>query len=137
MSASEQQELKESAYNEALRYMENAKEQLIKADKENNYYKDKKYVQSACGIAYNAVLIALNAYIKIKGITAKPKEKKDIEFYQRTLNSIDKKLLKYVSDVYEIIHKDGYYDGITNAKVLTIGFDSAFTIINKIRPYAV
>ena len=51
MSIQEQQELREKSYAEAIRYMDNAKETLKKAGKEDYFYKDKKYVSSACGIA--------------------------------------------------------------------------------------
>ena len=43
MSIEEQQALKEKSYTEAMRYMENAKETLKKAVKEDDYYRDKKY----------------------------------------------------------------------------------------------
>ena len=40
MSTIEQQELREKSYTEAMRYMDNAKETLKKAGKENNLYND-------------------------------------------------------------------------------------------------
>ena len=45
---------------EALRYIDNAKETLKKAQKENGIYKDKKYVRSASGTAYLGAIIALS-----------------------------------------------------------------------------
>ena len=51
MTALEQNAIKEKAYNEALRYISNAKDTLKKAKKEGRYYEDAKYVKSACGIA--------------------------------------------------------------------------------------
>ncbi|MBI4648692.1 MAG: DUF5618 family protein [Bacteroidia bacterium] len=134
MSVNEQKELKEKAYKEAMRYMGNAKEQLKKGEKRNYFYTDKKYVRIACGLAYNAVLIALEIYVKLKGVIPKPKEKLDIEFYQRNIGKIDKKLLMEINTVYDIIHKDGYYDGIQDARIIGIGFEHAYTIINKIKP---
>ena len=47
MSIQEQQELKEKYYAEAIRYMNNAKECLIKAQKKDNNYQDAKYVKMA------------------------------------------------------------------------------------------
>ncbi len=52
---------------EAHRYLENAKEILIdKAQKEDGYYKDKKYVKLAGHAAYTGILVALDAYFGIK-----------------------------------------------------------------------
>jgi hypothetical protein len=53
-----------TAYSEALRYMDNAKETLKKANKDEGLYKDKKYVRTASGI--NAVLITLDEYLEKK-----------------------------------------------------------------------
>ena len=47
--------------------MENAKSTLQKARKEGKRYSDKKYVRMACGAAYSAILIALDAYLLLKG----------------------------------------------------------------------
>ncbi|MDR0582018.1 MAG: DUF5618 family protein, partial [Prevotellaceae bacterium] len=68
MSLEEQQELKQKSYAEAMRYMNNAKETLQKAKKEDNYYADRKYVRTACGTAYNGVLLALDAYFMLKDV---------------------------------------------------------------------
>ncbi|MBI4648439.1 MAG: DUF5618 family protein [Bacteroidia bacterium] len=135
MSIQEQQQLKEKAYNEAMRYMMNAKEQLKKAEKHNNIYKDAKYVRASCGIAYLGVLVALETYARLKDIIPGRNEKKDIEFYQRTITKIDKKLLDVLNAAYDILHKCGYYDGIRDARVISIGFEHAYTIINKIKPF--
>jgi len=58
---------KETRYREAIRYMANATDILrTKAKKENGFYQDDKYVRMASGTAYNAVLLALNAYLEMK-----------------------------------------------------------------------
>ena len=56
MSIDEQQELKKQYYDEAVRYINNARENLKNAKKEGNVYCDRKYVRAACGIAYSGVL---------------------------------------------------------------------------------
>jgi hypothetical protein len=66
MSQQEQETLKETYYSEATRYMDNAKECLKKAKKEDDYYHDKKYVKMACGAAYSGVLIALDGFLRLK-----------------------------------------------------------------------
>jgi uncharacterized protein (UPF0332 family) len=133
MSTEEQQVIKQESYSEAIRYVENAKEFLKKAGKEDYYYKDPKYVKIACGTAYNSVLIALDAYLILKGIK-KTKRRKSIEYYCEHLGSLDKKLLRTVNNAYNILHLSGYYDGILDARVIKNGFDEACEIIDKIKP---
>ena len=59
---------KEIRYREAIRYMQNAVDILkTKARKKDRYYEDQKYVRMACATAYNAVLLALDSYLEIKG----------------------------------------------------------------------
>jgi hypothetical protein len=133
MSTEEQQLIKQESYSEAIRYMENAKENLKKAGKEDYYYKDRKYVKTACGVAYNGVLIALDAYLSLKGIK-KTKGRKSIEYYCEHLGNLDKKMLRQVNNAYTILHLSGYYDGILDVRIVKSGFDDAYEIINKIKP---
>jgi glucosamine 6-phosphate synthetase-like amidotransferase/phosphosugar isomerase protein len=67
-----QEEIKQRAFAEAMRYMDNAKELLKKSRKDDFYYEDKKYVRISCGTAYHAVLIALDAYLELKGVPSPP-----------------------------------------------------------------
>ena len=134
MSINEQQLLREKYYNEAVRYMDNAKESLKNARKEDGFYLDKKYVKTACGTAYNGLLVALDGFLQLKDIKPKAKERKSIEYYQSNITKIDKKMLNYLNSAYEILHLLGYYDGITDAGMVKRGFDLAYTIIEKINP---
>jgi len=135
MSTQEQQELKEKYYSEAIRYMDNAKEYLKNAKKEGSIYRDPKYVRTACGVAYNGLLIALDGFLILKGMD-KPKGKlrKSIEYYQSSVTKIDKKMLDYLNLAYKILHLSGYYDGIESVIVIKEGFDNAYKIIEKIKP---
>jgi len=137
MSIQEQEDTKVRFYGEAMRFMNNAKECLQKAKKEDRFYHDTKYVKMACGTAYSGVLVALDGYLTLKGIE-KPKKKlrKSIEYYQENLAKLDKKLLNYVNSAYQILHLYGYYDGTNSADVVKTGFDLAYTIIEKIKPAA-
>ena len=137
MSVQEQEMLKREYYSEAIRYMENAKDFLKNAKKEGKFYHDPKYVKVACGTAYNGMLVALDGFLKIKGVD-KPKGKvrKSIEYYQSNITKIDKKMLDYINSAYEILHLWGYYDGITKVNVVKEGFDDAYKIIEKIKPAA-
>ena len=135
MSIQEQQSVKQKYYSEAIRYMDNAKENLQKAGKEDKFYNDKKYVKAACGIAYSGLLVALDGFLILKGIN-KPNRKvrKSIEYYQENIAGIDKKMLNYLNSAYNILHLSGYYDGIQSVNVIKEGFDHAYTLIERIKP---
>jgi len=135
MSIQEQQELKKRYYSEALRYMENAKECLQRTTIEYNRYSDPKYVKMACGTAYSGVLVALDCFLTLNGMH-KPtgKERKSIEYYQKNLGKLDRKMLGVLNDTYQILHLSGYYDGIQNVEVVKVGFKNANALIKKIRP---
>jgi len=135
MSNDEQQIFLKKEYAEAVRYMNNAKETLQKAKKDGNHYTDRKYVRTACGTAYNGVLLALDAWLVLKGIP-KPskKQRKSIEYYMSNVAQIDKKLAACLHSAYNVLHLDGYYDGVTNIKVIAGGFEDAYEIIEKIKP---
>ncbi len=112
---------------EARRYIENAKIILSdKARKDEGYYQDKKYIKMAGHTAYAGVLVALDALLSDK----KKKTRKSVEWYQKELSNLDKKITRSFSDVYEILHLSMSYDGIQNAKVIAIGMQEAEKIIN-------
>jgi hypothetical protein len=135
MSLQEQEAIREKYYNEAVRYINNAKEDLKKAKKEEDYYNDKKHVRRACGTAYSGMLIALDCFLMLRGID-KPtrKQRKSIEYYQSNITKIDKKMLSYLNSAYNVLHLLGYYDGEENANIIKEGFDTAYKIIEKIKP---
>ena len=134
MSIQEQQEVKEKYFNEAIRYMDNAKEYLKKAKKEGKYYHDSKYVKTACGTAYSGMLLALDCYLMLKGINTKGKARRSIEYYQSNISGHDRKMLDYLNNAYKVLHLWGYYDGIDSASIVKEGFDEAYKIIEKINP---
>jgi tetratricopeptide (TPR) repeat protein len=123
-------------YAEAMRYMDNAKETLQKAEKQDDgHYKDEKYVKSACGIAYLGVLRALDAWLVMKGIEfSSKKRQKSIEFYEYTIARLDKKMLSNLKSAYGALHLAGYYHGATGIGTIKDGFDNAYEIIDKIKP---
>ena len=135
MSVQEQEQTKEKYYTEAVRYMDNARESLKNAKKEGNIYRDPKYVKTACGTAYSGVLIALDCFFILKSIH-KPtgKERKSIEYYQKNLGKLDRKMMDNLNLAYKILHLSGYYDGIESVSVIKEGFDYANKIIDKIKP---
>lgn len=135
MGITEQDKIKNEYYVEAIRYMDNAKETLMKAGKEDDLYKDAKYVKTACGIAYCAVLKALDGYLLLKEVK-RQKGRKSIESYRENISKIDRKLMQYLNNAYMTLHLDGYYDGNVSVDTISSGFKSAYLIIDKIKPAA-
>ncbi|MDR2843461.1 MAG: DUF5618 family protein [Candidatus Symbiothrix sp.] len=128
-----QQQIKQKYYTEAIRYMDNAKETLKKAGKDGKLYQDEKYVKTACGTAYNGVLKALDGYFYVRGVE-KRKGRKSIEYYREHTANLDKKMLSCLNTAYNVLHLDGYYDGILSVPVIKSGFDVAYDMIDKIKP---
>jgi len=126
---------REEAYKEAMRYIDNGRDNLKKAGKADNYYKDIKYVKTGCGVAYNGVLFALDFYLDHKGVKPlKHPKKKSIEWYRENISRLDKKLLSALNNVYTVLHIDGYYEGINSVKIVQAGFEVAEEIIDRIKP---
>lgn len=121
---------KEKHHKEVLRYMENARETLKKARKNGSLYEDKKYVKTACGIAYNAILLSLDALLEEKGSTTR--KRKSIEWYREEVGKVKPKLLIHLNPAYETLHLAGYYDGNLEVKVIQAGFDRAMIIIEEV-----
>jgi Domain of unknown function (DUF5618) len=120
-------------YLEAIRYLDNAKETLKKAGKEDNYYQDLKCVKTACGIAYNGVLLALETWLKMRSGN-KFKKPRSIEAFRDLVAKQDKKLLNVLNAAYNTLHLSGYYMGNNDARVISVGFDNAYQIIEYIKP---
>ena len=135
MGTADQDKIRSEYYVEALRFMDNARETLIKAGKEDDLYKDDKYVKTACGIAYCAVLKALDGYLLLKEVK-RQKGRKSIEYYRENISKIDRKLMQYLNNAYMTLHLDGYYDGNVSVDTISSGFKSAYLIIDKIKPAA-
>jgi hypothetical protein len=78
MTPEEQNVFLSKEYAEAVRYMDNAEETLKRAEKQDyGYYRDEKYVRTACGTAYLGVLIALDAWLLMKGAEFTGKKSKN------------------------------------------------------------
>ena len=128
---------RETRYREALRYFENAREILSsKARKKDRYYEDGKYVRMACGTAYSGVLKALDAYLSLKGkpIHRKKYARISVDDYRKRLALIDNGVLNRFNTSYQILHLDGYYDGLLNVDVIQAGLHSFAEILEEIKP---
>ena len=117
---------------EATRFMNNAHKELHQADKNGKVYRDVKHLRVACGTAYLAMLKAIDGFFLLRNIQ-KPKKHPSIEYYQRELTKIDKKILTSLNIAYQILHKDGYYDGFNEVYTIKHGFEEAQYIINKLK----
>ncbi|CUT03608.1 DUF5618 family protein [Candidatus Chrysopegis kryptomonas] len=114
---------------EARRYLANAKNVLKNSRVEDGFYRDVKYVKMACGIAYSAVLLAVDGYLLKKGREIKKKGRKSVEDYRRELGKLNKKMLDYFNAAYNILHLSGYYDGTNRVSVVSDGLEVAEEII--------
>lgn len=128
---------KETRFREAVRYMDNASDILrTKAKKKDRYYGDEKYVRMACATAYNAVLLAAETFLEMKGRVIKKKKNSrlSVDDFRRELSKLDNRILDEFNTAYRVLHLEGYYDGERNYAVIQSGQDSVIQIINKIRP---
>jgi hypothetical protein len=101
-----------STYAEAMRYVENAKECLVKARKEGRFYDDPKYVRMAGNTLWNAVMIALETRYRLRG-------RPDINKYREVIARENRTRLKQLNAAYTACHLNMGYDGdlrVTNAK---------------------
>jgi len=100
---------------ESLRYLDNAREILRGIPVEGSTYTDVKYVRKAFGIAYLAVLEAINEYLTKKGFSKKELPK-SVDEYRKALQKYlavhDGKLLREFEKLYDILHIAGYYRGL-------------------------
>jgi hypothetical protein len=121
---------------EALRYLNNAKEILRKTPIEDNRYTDVKYVQEACGIAYLAILKAIDEYLIKRGISKKELPQ-SVEGYRDMLKKYlsvhDGKLTKEFEALYKELHIAGYYRGnLEHVEVVKAALKTAKAFIEKI-----
>ncbi|MDR6807148.1 cytolysin (calcineurin-like family phosphatase) [Dyadobacter sp. BE34] len=115
-----------STIEEARRYLSNAKQILReKAIKEDELYKDKKYVKMAGHTAYIGVLEALDAVFGDK-----KKGRKSVDWYREELSAVDKKMLALFIEAYNTLHLAMSYDGNRIVSVSNGGLDVAEKIIN-------
>jgi hypothetical protein len=123
--------------NEALRYLQNAKEILRKAPVEDGRYADVKYVQEACGTAYLAVLKAVDEYLINKGFSKKELPK-SVDGYRGALQKYlairDGKLVREFESLYEELHIAGYYRALlVHVDIVKDALKAAKGFIEKIK----
>ena len=122
---------------EALRYLNNSKEILRSASKEDNAYSDVKLVQEACATAYLAILKAIDEYLMRKGITKKELPK-SVDGYRKALQKYlavhNGKLVREFERLYDQLHIAGYYRGLLHdIDVINDVIKAAKAFIDKIK----
>ena len=131
--------------NEASRYFQNAKEILRKAPREDGSYakvypersRRVKYVQEACGVAYLAVLKAIDEYLLNRGLSKKELPK-SVDAYRKALQKYldvhDGKLIREFEGIYDELHIAGYYRGMLHSvEVVKAALNTAKGFIEKIK----
>jgi len=121
---------------ESLRYLNNAKEILKDIPVEDNTYIDVKHVREAFGVAYLAVLEAINEYLIKKGFTKKELPK-SVDAYRKALQKHaavhNGKLIREFEMLYDTLHIAGYYRGlIYSVNVVNAALKAAKSFIEKI-----
>jgi hypothetical protein len=122
---------------ESLRYLNNAREILKSARVEDGTYLDSKPVREACGVAYLAVLMAIDEYLIQKGLGKKDLPR-SVEGYRKALQKYlaihDGKLMREFEALYEALHIAGYYRGnLYLVDMVKDALKAARTFIEKIR----
>ena len=114
---------------EAERYLDNAKQILSeKAEKNGDYYNDRKYVKMAGNTAWNGVLVALDATLNVRK-NLKKGTRPDVNDYQKALLAKDRKLNFVFMSAYDTLHKSMGYDGILKQKIVQSGMEDAVNIL--------
>lgn len=121
-------------YQEAMRYIENAKETLSKAGipPGSSYYGDVKYVKSAAGIAYAGVEQAAKWFLKLNGVKG---PFTDIGEIRDGMRKINKKYLDYLDTCNNILHKAVYYQNEKKVAIVKEGMEAAKTFIGCLKQF--
>ncbi|MGM9512082.1 DUF5618 family protein [Larkinella sp. GY13] len=116
---------------EAKRYLDNAREILReKANKDDGYYWDTKYVKMAGNTAYMGVLIALDGFLGNKS-----KGRKDVDWYNQQLAPFDKKLRNAFVGAYYTLNLSMSYDGNPSVSIAEAGLAEAENVINWVESW--
>jgi hypothetical protein len=89
---------------EAMRCVENAREFLLKAGKDGDYYSKPKYVKMAGSALWYGVLLDLKAKFLEKG-------RPDIQKFQQAVGALNRSKLKELNPAYELCYLFMGYDG--------------------------
>jgi hypothetical protein len=124
--------IEKTYYKEAMRYLDNAKDSLLKAGIDGMFYKDEKYVKQAAGTAYAGIELSARWYLQLKGYKEPLTDKKEIT---KGLSKFNKKAMDLFHECYEILHKDAYYGDIKGIDTIKSGMKYAKEFILLLEPY--
>lgn len=124
---------KKNPFDEARRYLQNAKD-LLKNNTTviDGYYSDSKYVRMAGDTAWKGCLIAIDAAFKVREKKRMAKGTRlQIEDYKSAVSKRDGKLSDWVSSGYNQLHLYMGYDGEKKATLAKGAFSTAKDIIDR------
>lgn len=121
--------MEQTYFNEAMRYIENARKILRETPVKNRHYTEIKRVKMAAGIAYAGVDIAAKWFINNKHPKAKIKGDVDIK---KELSKLNKKAVSLYSDAWTLLHKGSYYNTTGVVVVTNASIDSAEEFIKSL-----
>ena len=114
---------------EAERYLQNARQLLSeKAEKDGDYYNDRKYVRMAGNTAWNGVLIALDAVLPVR-TNLKKGTRSDFNDYQTAIAKRDRRMARPLLGAYESLHKAMGYDGNPRYRIVQDSLEQAKIIL--------
>jgi len=113
---------RKSYLEEALRYVEKARECLQKAGQDGDYYAEPKYVKMAGNALWNGVLLALKVKFPVKGSP-------DIMKYRQEVGNVNRNVLNVLNAGYDTCHLAMGYDGNISVAVCREGMKNAIELI--------
>ena len=103
---------------ESERYLENARRILSeKAEKDGDFYNDRKYVKIAGDTAWKGVLVALDAVLHVRA-NMKKGQRPEFKYYQEAIAKRDSKMTCPLQGAYDSLHKTMGYDGNQSYKIV-------------------
>ena len=115
---------------EAERYLQNARQLLSdKAEKDGDFYNDRKYVRMAGNTAWTGVLLALDAVLNVRR-GMKSKQRPEFRDYLDAISKKDGKMTRPLLGAYESLHKTPGYDGNPTYKIVQNSLDLAKIMVD-------
>ena len=114
-----------------LQLMSTANDILGKAKKNHGLYYDTNKVQKACKLAYQAVLLALDEYLK--RIQPDKPTPKNFEEYKKRISEHNNTILIHFLFVHDALMVAGVIHGTQSVKTVEAGMGEAFRIIDFLK----
>lgn len=121
-------------FDEAKRYLANAKETIRKSPIAGKLYADEKYVREGAGIAYLAALKAIDGYLIRKGVKVDKLPKSIEEYWELKKKHIPvkSKFNENFKLVYQNLHIGAYYQGAQSIVYVKEGLTAVNEIIKML-----